>query len=86
MKRKFVTDEEVERELSELKQSPFVQLARREQRLKNRYRQQLYTLRCLEKRGKELAAIGVTVETIDECLEEIEREEARRKAEQLMEE
>lgn len=75
MRRTFLTDEAVEKELEELKQSPFVQLARREQRLKYKYRQQLYTLRNLEKRGKELAAIGVTIDTIDECLETLEQEE-----------
>lgn len=77
MRRTFSTDEQIEREIHELKQSPFVALARREQRLKYKQRQQLYTLRNLEKRGRELAAIGVTVDTIDEHLEEIEREEAQ---------
>ena len=48
MRRTFLTDEDVERELEELKASPYVQLARREQRLKYKYRQQLYTLRNLE--------------------------------------
>ena len=52
-----------------------MQLARREQRLKYKYRQQLYTLRNLEKRGKELAAIGITIDTIDECLEDLEKDE-----------
>lgn len=77
MRRTFSTDEQIEREIHELKQSPYVALARREQRLKYKQRQQLYTLRNLEKRGRELAAIGVTVDTIDEHLEEIEREEAQ---------
>lgn len=76
MRRTFSTDEQIERELNELKQSPFVALARREQRLKYKQRQQLYTLRNLEKRGRELAAIGVTVDTIDEHLAAIEQEEA----------
>ena len=75
MRRQFLTDEAVEKELEELKQSPFVQLARREQRLKYKYRQQLYTLRSLEKRGKELAAIGVTIDTLDECLATLEQDE-----------
>lgn len=79
MRRAFITDEAVEKELAELKQSPFVQLARREQRLKYKYRQQLYTLRNLEKRGKELAAIGVTIDTIDERLEMLEQEEGNEK-------
>lgn len=75
MRRTFSTDEQIERELNELKQSPYVALARREQRLKYKQRQQLYTLRNLEKRGRELAAIGITVDTIDEHLEALEREE-----------
>ena len=74
-RRIFITDEQFERELQELKQSPFVALARREQRLKYKQRQQLYTLRNLEKRGKELAAIGVTVDIIDEYLAALEQEE-----------
>lgn len=74
-RRTFVTDEAVEKELEELKASPYVALARREQRLKYKQRQQLYTLRNLEKRGKELAAIGITVDTIDEYLDDLEKEE-----------
>ena len=75
MSRQFITDAAVEKELEQLKQSPFVQLARREQRLKYKYRQQLYNLRNLEKRGKELAAIGITLDSIDERLEMLEQEE-----------
>lgn len=75
MRRTFSTDDQIERELEELKQSPYVALARREQRLKYKQRQQLYTLRNLEKRGRELAAIGVTVDTIDEHLAAIEQED-----------
>ena len=74
-RRTFITDEAVEKELDELKASPYVALARREQRLKYKQRQQLYTLRNLEKRGKELAAIGITVDTIDEYLEDLEKDE-----------
>lgn len=74
-RRTFVTDEAVEKELEELKASPYVALARREQRLKYKQRQQLYTLRNLEKRGKELAAIGITVDTIDEYLDDLEKDE-----------
>lgn len=79
MRRTFMTDEDVERELEELKQSPYVQLARREQRLKYKYRQQLYTLRNLDKRGRELANIGVTLDKLDEYLETLEKEEAAEK-------
>lgn len=72
MRRKFITDTEVEKEIEELSESPFVALARREQRLKNKYRQKLYQLRSLDKRGRELAAIGITIDTIDEQLELLE--------------
>lgn len=74
-RRTFITDEAVEKEIEELKESPYVALARRELRLKYKYRQKLYNLRNLEKRGKELAAIGITIDTIDECLEDLEKDE-----------
>lgn len=74
MRRTFLTDEAVEKELEELKASPYVQLARREQRLKYKYRQQLYTLRNLDKRGRELADIGITLDKLDEYLESLETE------------
>lgn len=75
MKRQYVTDEEVEKELNELKESPYVKLARRENYLKNKCRQQLYKLRCLDKRGRELASQGITIDTIEEQIEQIEQEE-----------
>lgn len=78
MRRTFLTDEDVEKELEELKASPYVQLARREQRLKYKYRQQLYTLRNLDKRGRELADIGITLDKLDEYLESLEKEEAEK--------
>lgn len=74
-RRTFITDEAVEKEIEELRESPYVALARREQRLKMKHRQKLYALRNLEKRGKELAAIGITVDTIDKYLEDLEKDE-----------
>lgn len=74
-KREYISDEEVEKELNELRESPYVKLARRENYLKNKCRQQLYTLRCLEKRGRELASQGITIDTINEQIEQIEQEE-----------
>lgn len=65
MAREFLTDERVEREIERLTNSEAVKLARREQRIKYRRRQQLYTLRALEKRGKQLMADGVTLEALD---------------------
>lgn len=65
---RFLTDEEVEAEIGILKQSEHVKLARKEQRIKYRRRQELYTLRALEKRGKELESMGITIENMEEEL------------------
>ena len=65
MPREFLTDDEVEAEIERLTKSEAVKLARREQRIKYRRRQQLYTLRAYEKRGKQLMAEGVTMEALD---------------------
>lgn len=65
MAREFLTDEEVEAEIERLTKSDAVKLARREQRIKYRRRQQMYTLRAYEKRGKQLMAEGVTMEAVD---------------------
>ena len=51
---KWLTDEMVEEEIARLSDSPYVKLARAEQRIKYRRRQYLYQLRDLEKRGKKL--------------------------------
>jgi len=52
MKREFLTDEQVEVEIGRLVNSEDVKLAKKEQTIKNRRRQYMYTLRQLEKRGK----------------------------------
>lgn len=72
MAKDFLTDEAVEKEIARLTNTHAVKLARREQRLKYKRRQQLYTLRALEKRGKELAAAGITLENIDAMMLEAE--------------
>lgn len=61
----FLTDEQVEREIERLKESEYVRLARREERLKYRRRQILYKLRDLEKKGKALAEAGITLDILD---------------------
>lgn len=75
MPKDFLTDEAVEREIAKLSASPAVRLARRELRLKYKRRQQLYTLRALEKRGKELFDSGITLETIDAYMKIAEQDE-----------
>lgn len=71
-RRRIVTDEEAAAEIEALRDSEFVKLARREQRLKYNRRQALYALRNLDKRGRELAAQGVTLDSMDEYLESLE--------------
>lgn len=62
----WLTDEEVEAEIERLKGSEAVKLARKKIRLEYRHRQVLYSLRNLEKRGKELMAAGITSEMLDQ--------------------
>ena len=75
MASEWLTDEEVEEEINKLQESEYVKLARKEVRLKYKRRQKLYSLRTLEKRGKHLAAEGITLETIEELILKDELEE-----------
>jgi SOS response regulatory protein OraA/RecX len=70
--RGFLTDEAVEREIERLTATDAVRLARKELRLKYKRRQQLYQLRNLEKRGKELMAAGITYDNIEEMMQAAE--------------
>lgn len=66
MARDYVTDEQVEQEIERLRKSEYVALARKEYRMRYQRRQVMYNLRNLEKKGKELAASGITHELLDE--------------------
>ena len=70
-----LTDEQVAEEIERLNASEEVALARREARLRYRERQRLYTLRALQKRGKELMAAGITRELLDELYSKCEEDE-----------
>ena len=61
----YFNDEEVEREIERLKGSEFVKLAKREQAIRCRRRQYMYSLRNLERKGRQLAASGITMEALD---------------------
>ena len=63
--REFMTDEMVEEEISRLQKSPYVKLARKEERIRYARRQYLYTLRMYEKKGKQLEANGITMEALE---------------------
>ena len=65
------TVEDVEQEIERLKDSYYVKLARKEERIRNRRKQYAYTLRMYEKKGKQLAAQGVSLESLDELDEAI---------------
>jgi hypothetical protein len=60
-----MTDREVEMEIERLLSSPMVKLAKKEEAIRNRRRQYMYCLRTYEKKGKELAAQGVTIEGLE---------------------
>ena len=64
MKNDWITDEQVEKEIERLENSPLVKLARKEERIRIKRRQRLYTLRAYEKKGKELAKAGITMEML----------------------
>ena len=70
----FLTDEEVEREIARLNGSAAVKLAEKEIALKYQRRKRLYNLRCLEKRGLELARAGITPDNIEAMFAAAERE------------
>lgn len=68
MRKEDLTDEQIEMEIQRLSNSEEVQIARREQRIKYKRRQYLYQLRYYEKRGKQLAELGATLENLEEFL------------------
>lgn len=65
-----LTDEQVEQEIARLQKSPYVALANKERRVRNRRRMYLYGLRQLEKKGRELEKAGITSEVLDEMYRE----------------
>lgn len=70
MAREALTDEQVELEIERLQESPYVKLANKERRLRNRRRMYLYGLRQLEKKGKALESAGITSEVLDSMFKE----------------
>ena len=66
MARDIMTDEQVELEIMRLQSSELVKLARKEENIKFQRRQRMYQLRYWEKRGKQLAAAGYTMDNIAE--------------------
>lgn len=67
----YLTDEQVEQEIERLRNSPYVALARKEQYVRCQRRQALYSLRHLEKKGKSLAASGITMDMLDANMKQV---------------
>ena len=65
-----LTDLQVEAEIERLLNSDLVKLAKKEERVRNRRRQYMYSLRTYERRGRELAKAGVTIESLDSMFDE----------------
>lgn len=65
MAREILTDEQVELEIARLKDSEYVKLAKKEEAIRYRRRQYLYQLRSYEKKGKDLAAVGLSIELLE---------------------
>ena len=70
MAREILTDEQVDLEIARLREDPYVKLAKAEERIRYRRRQYLYGLRNLEKKGKAMAAAGLTLEMLRDMGEE----------------
>ena len=71
MAKNHLTDEQVEKEIARLQESPLVKLAKKGELIRYWRRQYLYMLRGYEKKGKELAKSGITMEIL-EILEKLD--------------
>lgn len=60
-----ITDEMVDAEIERLLNSPHVKLAKKEEQIRYARRQYMYQLRSYEKKGKQLEAEGITMETLE---------------------
>ena len=75
MANNVLTDQQVEEEILRLQASPYVKLANKERRVREKRRMYLYHLRQLEKKGKYLEAAGITMDVLNGmCQEDLEEE------------
>ena len=66
MPKDILTDAQVELEIDRLMNSKAVKLAKKEAQIKYKRRQYMYQLRTFERRGKELAKQGYTMDNIEQ--------------------
>ncbi len=75
MANSVLTDQQVEEEILRLQASPYVKLANKERRVREKRRMYLYHLRQLEKKGKALEDAGITMDVLNGmCQEDLEEE------------
>ena len=72
MARETLSDMQVEEEIVRLQESPYVKLANKERRVREKRRMYLYHLRQLEKKGRALEAAGITSDVLDHICDEQE--------------
>lgn len=60
-----MSDEQVEQEIERLKNSEYVKIAKKEESIRYKRRQYMYQLRVYERKGKDLAAAGITMELLE---------------------
>lgn len=72
MAKRILTDEQVEKEIERLLESPLVKLAKKEEAIRYRRRQYLYNLKSYERKGRELAEAGYTIEMLENMNKECE--------------
>lgn len=65
MPKDVLTDEQVEKEIERLLDSPLVKLAKKDELIRYRRRQYLYKLRGYERKGAELEKAGITIEILN---------------------
>lgn len=76
MAKSVLNDKEVKVEIERLKQSEYVKLAQKEEKIKKEHRQRIYRVQWMEKlqyleyKGKKLAEQGYTLENIAERMGE----------------
>ena len=61
-------DAAIEAEIAHLRADEYLRVAKRYEYARTRRKQYLYQLRYYQKKGRELAALGVTMDNLDEML------------------
>lgn len=73
MPRNWITDDAVEEEIAALLESPYVKLGWKEENIRYSRRNYLYRLRKFEKKGRELAEAGITMDDLEALQEKQKR-------------